>query len=37
VPALLTTLCITCCNQRLHFYNHEVVLVPFFAAGPLLA
>lgn len=35
--ALLAALCITYYNERLHFYNHEVVLMPFFVASALLA
>lgn len=34
---LLAALCITYYNERLHFYNHEVVLMPFFVASALLA
>jgi 4-amino-4-deoxy-L-arabinose transferase-like glycosyltransferase len=33
--ALIALLCITYYNQRLHFYNHEVALIPFFAASAL--
>lgn len=35
--ALLAALCITYYNERLHFFNHEVVLMPFFVASALLA
>ncbi|MFT2604753.1 hypothetical protein ACMWQW_33435, partial [Escherichia coli] len=34
--ALLAALCITYYNERLHFFNHEVVLMPFFVASALL-
>lgn len=36
VLGLLAALCITYYNERLHFYNHEVVLMPFFVASALL-
>lgn len=36
VLALLGALCITYYNERLHFFNHEVVLMPFFVASALL-
>jgi 4-amino-4-deoxy-L-arabinose transferase-like glycosyltransferase len=35
--ALLAALCITYYNERLHFFNHEVVLMPFFVGSALLA
>ncbi|WP_446893617.1 glycosyltransferase family 39 protein, partial [Acinetobacter sp. NS4_7] len=34
--ALLAAMCITYYNERMHFFNHEVVLMPFFAASALL-
>lgn len=34
--ALLAAMCVTYYNERLHFFNHEVVLMPFFVASALL-
>src|SRR5260221_5682748 len=33
---LFRSMCITYYNERMHFFNHEVVLMPFFAASALL-
>ena len=34
--AVLATLCVTFYNGRLHYYNHNVVLLPFVTASALL-